>query len=84
MVGSMTTLDTTDAVPLDPVRAGPETPWEPPLAGTATENLDRGPYGELWGHQGADDSGSWNVQTGSAAPEELSALYDRSPAPTPR
>lgn len=66
MVGAMTTLETTDPLLVDPVHARTETPWEPPLAGKATENLGRGPYGELWGHQGADDSGSGNVRTGSA------------------
>ena len=40
MVGAMTTLGTTDAVPVDPVRAGPETPWEP--LERATENLGSG------------------------------------------
>ena len=39
IVGSMTTLATTDPVPVDHGHTGPETPWEPPLAGTETEAL---------------------------------------------
>jgi hypothetical protein len=63
MVGYMSTLDTTHPVGLDPVHAGTETLWEPPLAGTATQGLPT----VLGGGAGEDPPADWRPVAGASA-----------------